>query len=121
MVALVRLSGADLLAWLQAAAKMTPGSGAFPQTAGLRMVIVGNQLQQATIGGQPIDPRREYRLALTNFTASGGDGYTVLADACKRPGNYCRDTGIVLLDLLVEQLKTGTPLAASLDGRITRQ
>jgi hypothetical protein len=45
----------------------------------------------------------------------------VLKNACKRPGNYCRDTGVMLLDLLVDEFKTGTPLAARLDGRITRQ
>ncbi len=108
MVALVRLSGADLLAWLQAAAKMTPGSGAFPQTAGVRMVIVGNQLQQATIGGQPIDPRREYRLALTNFTASGGDGYPKLDSHA----GYV-NTGFVDADVLREFIARNSPVKAS--------
>ncbi|MFN0183281.1 MAG: bifunctional UDP-sugar hydrolase/5'-nucleotidase UshA, partial [Aquabacterium sp.] len=37
MLAVVTLSGAELTTWLQAAAKMTPGAGAFPHTAGVRM------------------------------------------------------------------------------------
>ncbi len=74
-LALLRLTGAELLQYLGAAAKMTPGSGAFPQTAGVEMLIEAGVLKEARIAGQPVDPRREYRLALTNFTASGGDGY----------------------------------------------
>jgi 5'-nucleotidase/UDP-sugar diphosphatase len=34
------------------------------------MVIEGGQLQSARIGGQALDPQREYRLALSNFTAA---------------------------------------------------
>jgi 5'-nucleotidase / UDP-sugar diphosphatase len=74
-VCVVTLSGAELSAWLQAAARMTPGSGAFAQVAGVTMVIEGGQLKDARIGGQPIDPLKRYRLAINNFTASGGDGY----------------------------------------------
>jgi len=77
-VAVVQLSGAELLDYLRAAARMTPGSGAFPQTAGVRMRIEAGQLVEVAIAGQPVDPRRSYRLALTNFTATGGDGYPPL-------------------------------------------
>ena len=74
-VAHVTLSGAELLDYLRTAARMTPGAGAFPQTAGVTMRIAGGELEAATVAGQPIDPARRYRLALTNFTAAGGDGY----------------------------------------------
>jgi 5'-nucleotidase/UDP-sugar diphosphatase len=108
MVALVRLNGAELLDYLRAAAKMTPGSGAFPQTAGVRLVIAGGQLQSATIGGQPIDPRREYRLALTNFTASGGDGYPKLDN---HPGYV--NTGFVDADVLRAFIARNSPVRAA--------
>ena len=32
----------------------------------------------AQVGGKPIDRRRQYRMAVTNFTAIGGDGYPKL-------------------------------------------
>ena len=108
MVALVTLSGAELTAWLQAAAKMTPGAGAFPHTAGVRLEIAGNQLQRATLGGQPIDPQRSYRLALTNFTASGGDGYPKLDG---HPGYV--NTGFVDADVLREFIARNSPVKAS--------
>ncbi|MFC3626047.1 bifunctional UDP-sugar hydrolase/5'-nucleotidase UshA [Vogesella amnigena] len=71
----IDMSGAEALDYLKAAAKMSPGSGAFAQFAGVTLRIVGGEVQQALIGGQPIDPARRYRLALNNFTAAGGDGY----------------------------------------------
>ena len=104
-VSLVRLSGAELLAYLQAAARMTPGSGAFPQTAGVRLRIAGGQLESAQVGGQPIDPKRQYGLALTNFTATGGDGYPKLID---HPGYV--NTGFVDADVLREFIARKSPL-----------
>ncbi|MEQ6290376.1 bifunctional UDP-sugar hydrolase/5'-nucleotidase UshA [Vogesella sp. GCM10023246] len=75
----VDMSGKEALDYLKAAAKMSPGSGAFAQFAGVQLRIVGGEVQQALIGGQPIDPARSYRLALNNFTAAGGDGYPRLS------------------------------------------
>jgi len=107
-VAVVRLNGAELLAYLGAAAKMTPGSGAFPQTAGVRMVIEGGVLKSATLGGQPIDPKREYRLAMNHFTASGGDGYPRLSD---HPGYV--NTGFVDAEVLRAFITKNSPLKSA--------
>jgi len=81
----------------------------------------GGRVTSVQIAGVAVDASKTYRLATNNFTAGGGDGYDVLKNACLRSGNYCRDTGIVMLDLLVTQLKAGKPLSAEVDGRITRQ
>ena len=104
-VTVVRMSGAELLAYLQAVAKMTPGSGAFPQTAGLRWVINGGQLVSAEVGGQAIDAKREYRLAINNFTASGGDGYPKLNE---HPGYI--NSGFVDADVLRDFISRNSPL-----------
>ena len=77
-VCVVTLSGTELLDWLGAAAKMSPGAGGYPQTAGLQWRVANGQVLDAKVGGQPIDPQRRYRLALNNFTATGGDGYPKL-------------------------------------------
>lgn len=107
-VAVVQMSGAELLAYLQAAARMTPGSGAFPQTAGVQMRIEGHQLAEARIGGQLLDPLRSYRLAITNFTATGGDGYPVLN---RHPGYV--DSGFVDADVLRAYIARRSPLRAA--------
>ena len=63
---------------------------------------------QVFTGGQPIDPRREYRLALTNFTASGGDGYPKLDSHA----GYV-NTGFVDADVLREFIARNSPVKAS--------
>jgi 5'-nucleotidase/UDP-sugar diphosphatase len=107
-ISLVRLSGAELLKYLEAVAKFTPGAGAFPQTTGVQMLIEGGALKEAKVRGQPIDPRREYRLALLNFTAGGGDGYPKLSD---HPGHI--NTGFNDADVLRAFIAANSPLKAA--------
>ena len=107
-VSLVRLTGAELLKYLEAVAKMTPGSGAFPQTVGVQMVIEGGVLKEARVAGQPIDARREYKLALNNFTAAGGDGYPKLTE---HPGYL--DTGFVDADVMRAYIAASSPMKAA--------
>jgi len=107
-LSLVRLSGAELLKYLEATAKMTPGSGAFPQTVGVQMLIEGGVLKEAKVGGQPIDPRREYKLAINNFQAGGGDGYPKLSD---HPGHV--NTGFNDADVMRAFISTRSPIKAA--------
>lgn len=104
-LAVLTVSGAELLDYLRAAARMTPGSGAFAHVAGAQLRIVANQLQDARVAGQPIDPQRRYRLAITNFTASGGDGYPKVN---QHPGYV--DTGFTDADVLRAYIATRSPL-----------
>lgn len=44
---------------------------------GVRLVITKDgQLQSATIGGQPVDTTRNYRIATLDYLAQGNDGLT---------------------------------------------
>ena len=104
-VAVVTLTGAELLDYLRAAAAMTPGSGAFPQTAGVQMRIEANALVDARIAGQPIAAAQRYRLAITNFTATGGDGYPKLNG---HPGYI--DSGFNDADVLRAFIASRSPL-----------
>jgi 5'-nucleotidase/UDP-sugar diphosphatase len=107
-ISLVRLSGAELLKVLEAVAKITPGAGGFPQTSGVQMTIEGGVLKDARVDGQPIDPRREYRLALNNFNAGGGDGYPKLSD---HPGHV--NTGLTDADVMRAFIAANSPLRAA--------
>ena len=104
-VGLVMLSGAELLDFLRAAARMTPGSGGYPQTAGLQLVLQDNQLIEARVAGQPIKPQQRYRLSINNFTATGGDGYPKLRE---HPGYV--DTGFNDADVLRAYLARHSPV-----------
>jgi 2',3'-cyclic-nucleotide 2'-phosphodiesterase (5'-nucleotidase family) len=128
----IDLTGQDVIDLMEASVSKVGGGGFLQHSKNLRMTYcavaegcvnplkAGGKVKSIQIAGQAVETGKTYRLATNNFTAGGGDGYDVLKAACQRPGNYCRDSGIVLLDLLVDRLKTGVPLSASLDGRIER-
>ncbi|TAH10096.1 MAG: bifunctional UDP-sugar hydrolase/5'-nucleotidase [Curvibacter sp.] len=99
MLVHVTLSGTELMNYLNAAAKMSAGSGAFPQFAGVRLELEGGAVKTATIKGAPIDPAKSYRLAINSFQAGGGDGYPKLSD---HPGYV--NTGFVDADVMREYL-----------------
>jgi 5'-nucleotidase / UDP-sugar diphosphatase len=106
-VAVITLNGQEVLDFLAVAARMTPGAGAFPQLAGVDVVIEGNKLVSAKIGGHDVVPAKTYRLAVNNFVAAGGDGYPRLSG---HPGYV--DTGFVDADVLRSYIADHTPLQA---------
>ena len=108
MLAVVELKGNELIAYLNAAAKMSVGAGAFAQFAGVNLVIEGGAVKTATIKGAPIDPAKTYRLAINSFQAGGGDGYPKLSD---HPGYV--NTGFVDADVMREYLSKNKVQIAS--------
>jgi 5'-nucleotidase / UDP-sugar diphosphatase len=107
MLSYVDFSGKELMDYLNAAAKMTAGSGAFAQFSGVQMLIEGAEVKSATVKGATIDPSKTYRMALNSFQANGGDGYPKLAS---HPGYV--NTGFVDADVMREYLsKNGIKVA----------
>ncbi len=107
-VTTVDLTGAEAMAYLNAAAKMSVGSGAFPQFAGINLVITGNAVTSAAIKGAPIDPAKTYRMTVNNFQAAGGDGYPKLTTH----KSYV-DTGFVDADVLKAYIAAKSPIKAA--------
>ncbi|OWY38582.1 bifunctional UDP-sugar hydrolase/5'-nucleotidase [Xenophilus sp. AP218F] len=104
-VVYVDMSGKEALDYLKAAAKMTPGAGAFAQFGGVKLVIEKNELKQALIGGKAIDPAKTYRLATNSFMAAGGDGYPVL----NQHRGYV-NSGFVDADMLRDFIAQNSPV-----------
>jgi 5'-nucleotidase / UDP-sugar diphosphatase len=104
-VVVVTLSGAELMDYLNAAAKMPPGSGGFAHSAGLDWRIEAGVVVQAGVAGQAVDPQRRYKLALNRFVAVGGDGYPPLTG---HPGYV--DTGFNDAEVLRDYIAQHSPL-----------
>ncbi|MCC6135433.1 MAG: 5'-nucleotidase/apyrase family protein [Candidatus Contendobacter sp.] len=105
-----------------------PTAGAFPQVAGLKLsycaalpcaaaLRTDGRVTRLLINGEPVDLAATYRIAANSFIAKGGDDYTMFKEACAS-GAYCRDTGILELDLLVDEFKARSPVLRSAEGRI---
>ena len=61
-------------------------AGRYPQVSGITFTFdpafpAGKRVGTVMVGGQPLVPERMYTLATTDYLASGGDGYAVLAAA----------------------------------------
>jgi len=104
----VDLSAAEVMAYLNAAAKMSAGSGAFAQFAGISLDIVGNQVSNVRIKGAPLDATRTYRMVINNFQAAGGDGYPKVSDHKSHV-----NTGYVDADVLRAYITAHSPLKAA--------
>ena len=140
-IAVVYVTGAELLEALEASTYCTPGTVAgFPQVAGFKYTIntakafdQGEQYPNSTyyapasirrvtineINGQAFDPAATYAVVTNNFCAAGGDTYYRFKDASAQ-----FDTSILLDEALMEYItdKLGAVIDepyAEPQGRIT--
>ncbi len=120
-VAVVYVTGAELLEALEASTYSTPGAiGGFPQVAGMKFTIdttkefdkgdlyPGSTYHQPKsikrvsiqeINGKPFDPKATYAVVTNNFLAAGGDTYYAFASASSQ-----FDTGLPLDEVLMEYI-----------------
>ncbi len=120
-VAVVTVTGAELLEALEAATCTTPDAiGAFPQVAGIVFTVdtavpyettenypdstygkpanPGSRVTIETVGGEAFDPEALYTVATNDFTAAGGDTYYAFKYPYQTSGYK---TGVALEDALV--------------------
>lgn len=74
---------------------------------------VGSKVSALAVAGAPVAPAATYRVAVNNFLAAGGDGFTTFAQATDVTG------GPIDLDALVAYLRAHPGLAPPLADRIT--
>lgn len=88
----------------------------WPVSKELRMVIEDGKPKEVSIGGNPIDPNRTYTMALPDYVANGGGGCDFLKEIPQwKTGKYVREA---IIDYLENH---NEPMAAVLDGRMTKQ
>jgi 5'-nucleotidase/UDP-sugar diphosphatase len=107
-IAMVDLTGKELLDYLAAVSKMSVGSGGFAQFAGIRLRLAAGVVKEASIGGKPIDATKTYRMAINNFVAAGGDGYPKLTGH-----KSFVDTGFVDADVLRSYIGKNSPIKSA--------
>jgi 2',3'-cyclic-nucleotide 2'-phosphodiesterase (5'-nucleotidase family) len=93
-VILKEIKGSDIVQALEHGISLYPEiSGRYPQVAGIDFTFApdkepGNRIIEVTIAGQEVEPEKMYKIALNDFIAAGGDGYTML-----EKGQVLRDYG----------------------------
>lgn len=133
----IRLMGAELKGALEhGVSGPEEAPGRFPQVSGLtftysRSAPAGSRVKEVTVGGQPLDPRKEYVVATNDYLVAGGDGYKVFGEALKSAGDYANlggaltssklaynDPGTWLRDLVIAAIRAQKTIAPKIDGRI---
>lgn len=115
------LTGADVLAALEhGVSKVEDKAGRFPQVSGLTFTYdpklpSGTRVTSVTVGGQPLDPGKTYRVATNDYMLKGGDGYTALT----RGRTVVDASGAVLMATMVmDYVEAKKTVAPKVEGRI---
>ncbi|HEY9283546.1 MAG TPA: bifunctional UDP-sugar hydrolase/5'-nucleotidase [Pyrinomonadaceae bacterium] len=122
----IEVTGATLRAALEhgvARAREEPEAGRFPQVSGLRFSYdarrpVGSRVTTVSVGGRPLDDRKTYTLALSNFVRGGGDGYAMFKGArlLIEPENAQVEPAVIMNLIAADK-----QIAPKEDGRIRRE
>lgn len=117
-IAFTTLSGSDLMALFRQMAAVG-GEGV---SHSVRLVITADgQLVSAAVGGQPVDPARDYRIVTIDYLLGGNDKL----DAFKRgrnvnsPQEESNNSRYVIMNFFHEMSKQGRLVDAEIEGRIT--
>lgn len=122
----IEVTGAQLRAALEhgvARAREEPEAGRFPQVSGVRFSFdarrpAGSRLTSVEVGGRPLDDKKTYTLALSEFVRGGGDGYAMFNGA--RLLIEPEDAQVEPV-LIMNLIAADKQIAPKEDGRIRRE
>ena len=119
----VEVTGTDLRAALEnGVSGVEVGAGRFPHVSGITFRFdaskpVGSRVREVTVGGEPLDPARNYRLATNDFLGRGGDGYDMFAGARRL---IDAAAGKLMATQVIEAIAAAGEVAPEVEGRIVR-
>ncbi|MFZ0788747.1 MAG: bifunctional UDP-sugar hydrolase/5'-nucleotidase [Chromatiaceae bacterium] len=112
------LNGARLQSVLDRSAGLDPADnpGGFLQVSGVRFTIRDGRAESVEVAGRALDPAADYRVVMPDFLAAGGDGYAMLKDLPD-----AKETGTLILELVMDRFRNRPDISPSTDGRIVRR
>jgi len=121
-VVLIELTGQEILAALENAfSTLEQNKGRFPQISGLIVqynskAAFGSRVEAITYQGLPLQIAQNYKVATTDYLASGGDGYEVFKGALNI-GDKNLATRLVS-DIVIDKIIEDKIISPTLEGRI---
>ncbi|MEJ8545760.1 bifunctional metallophosphatase/5'-nucleotidase [Brevibacillus borstelensis] len=113
----IEVTGEELRQALESGvSKVESGEGRFPQISGMSFTYnpskpAGERVVEVKVGGQPLDPKKTYKVATNDFLATGGDGY----ESFKKPAF---NTGLTFYSIVEEELIKRKTVNPKVEGRI---
>lgn len=86
----------------------------------VRMVITQDgHLKSVTLNGEPIDPKKEYRIATLDYLAEGNDQLVAFKSGTNvlSPKQKENNVRYIIMDYFREQMKQGKPVESKIEGR----
>ncbi|WP_179298676.1 5'-nucleotidase C-terminal domain-containing protein [Evansella halocellulosilytica] len=120
-VIMIEVTGEDILQSAEHGVRLYPNeNGGFLHVSGMSYTFdpsqpEGERIVELLIDGEPVDPDATYHVATNDFMASGGDGFSWLAD-----GELLADTGQLLSEVLINYLQADKQIP-EVEGRINVQ
>lgn len=115
----VDVPGRNLLEALEYSYRILPAqNGGFLHLSGVEVVVdvneePGNRVQSVMVNGEPLDLDRVYSVGMNDFTAAGGDGYSMFEGL-----EVTLNTGELMSDLLMDWIASEKEIP-EVEGRIT--
>jgi 5'-nucleotidase len=125
----IEISGKTLMEVLEhsvARSREDGEPGRFPQISGMKFTfdlnrLPGQRISTATVGGKPIEEKKTYTLATSDFLVSrGGDGYTMFKDAKILIAADKAPKDSEVFEKAIKESPNST-ISPRVEGRITRQ
>ncbi len=124
VVVMVELKGSDLLAALENGVSQVENvQGRFPQVSGIKMTYdlskpAGSRVLSASVGGQPLDANKNYRIVTNDFMAAGGDGYASLT---KGRMLINASAGVLMASKVMDYIAAKGTVSPAVEGRMVVQ
>ncbi len=98
------------------------GAGRFLQVSGITFSFdltkaAGSRVSNVLINGQQVDLAAKYTIALPNFTANGGDGFSMFESA---PRLIDASSGPIDANLIMDTIKRDQIISPVIEGRILK-
>jgi len=127
-----KVKGHELKAILEHGfSNLSGGAGGYPQVSGMRVTYnptapVGERVNGLWVKDKPVEPEAWYTLATYDFLASGGDGYSIIADLIslkdgypvKNPRLVFFESGRDIREITEAYIRTQKKVSAQIEGRI---
>ena len=116
-IAFTTLSGTDVMELFTEMASVG-GEGV---SHAVRLVITANgKLVSATIGGEPVDPERDYRIVTIDYLLGGTDKMSAFKKGrnINSPQEVSNNSRFIIMDYFREMTKQGKVVDAEIEGRV---
>jgi 5'-nucleotidase len=116
-LAALDLSGAQVLRILE---QSVAGRAGAMQVAGMTFTFsmarpAGDRIREATVGDQPLDPGRTYRVVTIDYLAGGGDGLDTFLEG----DNLAYGDPVIWV--VAEYIRDHSPVHPRVEGRIVQK